>query len=30
MKKLCKKVNKAKKLLAFYMSECRQGTCNGK
>lgn len=30
MKKLVKKVAKKKNLVAFYMSECNQGTCNGR
>ena len=30
MKKLVKKIAKKKALVAFYMGECKQGTCNGK
>ncbi len=29
MKKLVKKNAKKKSLIAFYMGECKQGTCNG-
>lgn len=30
MKKLVRKIYKRKKLIAFYMGECNQGTCNGR
>lgn len=30
MKKLVKKISASKKLVAFYMGECKQGACNGR
>ncbi len=30
MRKLRKKISSKKKMIAFYMGECNQGTCNGK